>query len=312
MGDLSASAAPDCVHDSAAWQEPGAVAARTGKLAPLRWALCGVLMPLARLAGRAYVAGDGLEDGLRVANRHTDAGRTTTLGFFNDDTASPRAVADTYLATIRALSAAHAYVSIKLPAMGFSPDLLTEVVQQAHQNGVRLLFDSMWPAAVPETHRMIAQVMDTQACGPLSLALPGRWRRSIEDARWATRRGLLVRVVKGQWADPDDPHRDLRQGYMEVIRTLAGRAQLVAVASHDVPMAEEAIAILQEAKTPCELELLHGLPMRASLAMAKRIGVNVRVYVPFGSGHLPYAIAQVIRKPHMAWWLIKDLLGLAT
>lgn len=269
-------------------------------------------MPLARLAARAYVAGDALQDGLRVAQRHTDAGRTTTLGFFNsDDEDPPRQVGDTYLATIRALCGTDAYLSVKLPALAFSGELLTEVAQQAKHSDLCLHFDAMWPTSAPTTLQMIQQMIDAQTCGPLGIALPGRWRRSVHDARWATRRGLMVRVVKGQWADPADPQRDPRQGYMEVINALAGHARLVAVASHDVPLAEQAIRVLQDARTPCELELLHGLPMRASLAMAHRMGVKVRVYVPFGKGHLPYAIRQVIRKPRLAWWLLRDLVGLA-
>lgn len=270
------------------------------------------LLTLARHAGRAYVAGDRLEDGLRVAQRHIAAGRTTTLGYFNEDGESPRDVADRCLATVRALAATESYVSIKLPALAFSSQLLSEVAQQARLGGICLHIDAMWPATAPTTMQMIERTMDAQACGAIGIALPGRWHRSVEDARWATRRRMLVRVVKGQWPDPHDRHRDLRRGYMEVIRALAGREQLVRVAGHDLPLAEEATDVLTKAGTPCELELLHGLPMPPMLAMAKSRGLRVRVYVPFGSGHLPYAIGHVIRNPRLAWRLVKQLAGLAT
>lgn len=312
MGDLSKSVAFDAVQEQPPWQRSGNRTKRSQNFPLLRRAGGACLTTLARLAGQAYVAGDRLQDALRVAKRHTDAGYATTLGFFDsEEQDTPRIVADAYLATLRALSGTEGYTSIKLPALAFSPELLAEVAQQAKQSDVRLHFDSMWPETATTTLTMIDNLIGTEVCGPLGLTLPGRWRRSVADASWTTQRGLFVRVVKGQWADPDDPHRDLRQGYMEVIRALAGRRNKVAVASHDTPMAEEAIRVLREADTPCVLELLHGLPMRASLAMAHRLGVKVRIYVPFGRGHLPYAIAQVIHKPRLAWWLIKDLVGIA-
>src|SRR5207247_3807890 len=115
--------------------------------------------------------------------------------------------------------------------------------------------------------------------------LPGRWKRSAADALWAAESGLTVRVVKGQWADPSNPAQDLRAGFLEVIDQLAGRAPHVAVATHDVPLAAEAIARLRSAGTSCEMELLHGLPMKASLRLARKLAVNLRVYVPYGKAY---------------------------
>src|SRR5204863_8232193 len=135
----------------------------------------------------------------------------------------------------------------------------------------------------------------------------GRWKRSAADAVWAAERGLTVRVVKGQWADPSDPTRDLRAGFLEVIDQLAGRAPHVAVASHDVPLAAEAISRLRNAGTSCELELMHGMPMKESLQLARKQAVNLRVYVPYGKADLPYALSRVPSHSRMLWRLIQDM-----
>jgi proline dehydrogenase len=81
----------------------------------------------------------------------------------------------------------------------------------------------------------------------------------------------------------------------------------VAVASHDVPLAAESIARLRAAGTPCELELLFGLPMTASLEWARENGAAVRIYVPYGKGYLPHAVSQLRRNPRFIWWILKDL-----
>mgnify|MGYP006268091069 CR=1 FL=1 len=70
----------------------------------------------------------------------------------------------------------------------------------------------------------------------------------------------------------------------------------------------EAFMRLRRAGTPCELELLFGLPMRRSLAWAAEAGGRVRIYVPYGRGYLPHAVSQLRRNPRFAWWIVKDLL----
>jgi proline dehydrogenase len=105
-------------------------------------------------------------------------------------------------------------------------------------------------------------------------------------------------VVKGQWPDPEEPGRDPSAGYLEVIGRLAGRARHVGVATHDVPLAAEAIARLRATNTPFELELLYGMPMARA---------PVRIYVPFGKGFIPSAVGVLRRNPRLAWLVLKDL-----
>jgi proline dehydrogenase len=143
--------------------------------------------------------------------------------------------------------------------------------------------------------------------GLLGTTLPGRWARSVSDAGWALDHGLQVRVVKGQWPDPADPDRDPRAGFLEVIDRLAGRACRVRVASHDVPLAAEAVRRLRNAGTPCELELLFGMPMTRSLRWADAAGVPVRIYVPYGEGYTPHAFDQLRRNPRLLWSIVRDL-----
>jgi proline dehydrogenase len=120
--------------------------------------------------------------------------------------------------------------------------------------------------------------------------------------------GFSVRVVKGQWPDPEAPKHDQRTGYLEVVRRLAGRARHVAVASHDLQTARQALDILLTANTSTSLELLYGLPSRRQIELASSFGVPVRIYVPYGSAYLPYCLAQMKRNPRIAWWLLRDAL----
>jgi CelD/BcsL family acetyltransferase involved in cellulose biosynthesis len=266
------------------------------------------LMPLVNRAARTYIAGNTLSDALRAKERLARGGFEATLGYWDGETDTPRGVADQYLACLDALAeGSHdAYVSIKSVAFDFSKELLSEIVERSVARGRRIHFDAMGPETVDRTWEMIDEVVRTVPGARLGCTLPGRWMRSLADARWAAERGLAVRVVKGQWEDPADPQRDGRQGFLEVIDQLAGRGSHVSVATHDANLAIEALRRLQAAGTPCDLELLYGLPMRRVLKQIEGLGVKVRVYIPYGESYLPYALSQIRRRPRILWWLARD------
>jgi proline dehydrogenase len=260
-------------------------------------------------AGRAYVGGATLEDGLCVARRLAVEDRPSTIGLWDTPEYVPRRVANEYLAGIEALSAGSSdtYLSIKPPALRFDHGLAAELATAAHARSVRLHLDSHGLDAADPSRALLEAMLSKLSCHQLSTTLPGRWARSVPDAAWAADLGLQVRVVKGQWPDPADPDRDLRDGFLEVIDRLAGRARRVLVASHDVPLAAEAVRRLREAGTPCELELLFCLPMKRSLRWAAANGVRVRIYVPYGEGFVPHALGQLRRNPRLAWSLVRSL-----
>lgn len=331
----------------------------------LKRAASACLTPLALRAARSYIAGPQLADALHVAGGLAEGGFRTTLGFWDGAGDSPASVAQEYLSTIAALAGAEddCYLSIKLPALGNSSELLDRILTQARgcvadepfgaQPGyveraprrfesnettplrgaysategdtyietpnaiegvtcaqappaLRIHFDSLSPETADATWS--AAVAAVAAGNAISCSLPGRWRRSIADAEIALEAGIVPRVVKGQWPDSDGHDIDMRVGFISVIRHLAGRAAHVAVASHDVPLAREAIRQLRAAGTNCELELLYGLPQRAAVEMARQEGVPVRFYVPYGRAYLPYCLGQLRRQPGLFWWLLRDAL----
>jgi proline dehydrogenase len=274
----------------------------------LRKALGAVSDRLIDTAGRLFVRGRELDDATRACRDFAVRGMATTIGYFNGETEAPRAVANVYLATLDALEAnpIDAYLSLKAPALAYDAGLLDEVVARAARAGRGIHFDSHDIDSVEPTLAAIERA--TQRSGQIGCTLPGRWKRSIGDARRAIDLGLRVRVVKGQWADPDEPLRDGSAGFLAVIDELAGRARHVAVATHDPQLAREAVRRLRAAGTPCELELLVGLPMQASLRAAREAGVAVRAYVPFGVAWVPYALTRARERPYLVQWVVRDAL----
>jgi proline dehydrogenase len=269
-------------------------------LAPVvRWAL--------RRAARAYVAGERVEDAVRVADQLAARGLTATLGYWNDKQDPPRLVADHYLDCIRRCRAGD-YVSIKLPAIDHSRVLFDQLAAEARTAGVRLHFDAMQPHTARRLQTFI-DALPGEVIARVGVTLPGCWARSPGDADWAVERALPVRVVKGQWPDPERPDIDLREGFLRVVDALAGRGTHVAVATHDAPLARRAFERLAACATHCELELLYGLPRRRALAVAAAAQVRARVYIGYGFSFVPYAVGRLLDDPRRLIWLLRDALG---
>ena len=271
-------------------------------LAPVRWGL--------GLAGRVYVPGGELDDALSVSSQLTlDGRRRVTLGYFHSDDDTPADVASAVSQALTAVSAQFpgSYVSIKVPALAYRRDLLEPLVRACMEHGVLVHFDSH---EIHKAEQTLQCVRDAVAWGArVGLSVPGRWQRSMVDAVEMARLGVRVRLVKGEWADPADPRRDLRAGFLQIAERLANASDVpVALASHDLPLVKEAAGMLRAASRPCELELLNGLPSRELVQWADEQGLPVTYYVPYGISWRPYAVGKALRHPHIIWWVFKDAL----
>ena len=286
--------------------------------AKARKLVLGVWDALERRAARAFVAGPELADALALVEERRQRSMAAAVCFWDDGQQPPKRVYVRCQAAQRVLSDQRdCYLSLKPPALGFDADLVAELAA----NGP-LHFDSL---EIESQHRSLALAERLMSSNPvIGLTLPGRWRRSVEDADRAAEMAARVRVVKGEWPDPSDPGRDPRAGFLEVIdrlvrcarRPMHGpasprqrRSPTVAVATHDSRLARESLSRLAAAGVPAELEVLHGHAAGRAVGVARRFGVLIRHYVPYGHPWLPWSLAEVRVRPwllpRIAWAALK-------
>lgn len=256
-------------------------------------------------AARSYVAGPELSDAIRFAQSIDINGMNSTIAYWNDQGEDPARVCAAHIAAIDGAADAGltSYVSIKAPALSMSPAYTEAVASRCRDRGLGLHFDSLRPEEQAVTFELIERLLPSGVT--LGCTLPGRFLQSHNDAERAIACRYRVRVVKGQWADPQHAI-DPREGFMALVERLAGRAAFVAVATHDPTLAEEALAKLIARGTSVELELLLGLPVHAAREVARRMNVPVRIYIPYGQAWLPYSLSAVRRNPRILFWIIQD------
>jgi proline dehydrogenase len=255
----------------------------------------------------SHLAGPDPEDAARVGKDAATLGWSSTFGYWDKPHGTPAEAAEIYRRALGLVSAATypCYLSIKVTAFDFDDGILSDLLERGREKNIRVHVDAMDPEYAPRTFGMIEKALARHR--NLGCTLPGRWQRSVDDTRRVVEYGIPVRVVKGQWGDPDAPGRDARKGYLEVVRALSGRVTLVAVATHERSLGREALEILAQAKTPCEMEQLSSLPQNCA-GVAKALGVPFRVYIPFGFPSLPYDIWQARTRPQIIGWVLRDAL----
>jgi proline dehydrogenase len=280
--------------------EPPNVAAQSLKRR-LGEAASAALMPIIKQAARPYLGGEGIEDALCVAARLRQEGFSTAFSYWDSGNEPAEAVEEIAYSTLSAIAdLPRTYLSLKPPALRFSNESALRLARVAAQHGARLHFDSHGVETTDRQLAMIETMLGAISSEHLGITLPGRHIRSLRDADWAVKTGVNVRIVKGEWPDPLCPKNDLREGVLLLAKSLAGRARHVAIATHDLSLAQKAIAHLRAAQTSCEIEVLLGMPARPLLAWAKQNEVRVRVYIPYGCGFIPNAIGILRRNPRMA------------
>lgn len=286
------------------WLGPAAAARSLALTYALQRAGLGLAAYLA--AGSRHVSGLTLDDALRAVDVEAARGHRATLGYWPPPGQAPAELARHYLDATEAAgrTGLDVVVALKVDLMDYRADLLDPVLRAAAGHGVRLHFDAQGLETADRTHALVEHGLRRGVA--VSATLPARWRRSSADAERFIAWGVPVRVVKGQGGDPDWPRADPRHGFLALVEQLAGRAAHVGVATHDRRVAEPALRRLRATGTPCALEQLRSLPRMDALARA--LEVPVRAYVAYGRFGLPYAVGEVLRRPAIAGWILRDLL----
>ena len=267
-----------------------------------------VINYLVKKSSLNYIAGPMQEDAQKISKYLIERGYWVTQGYWDGVNDLPSYIYDNYMNALSELAGLNGrnYLSIKIPSLGFDVEKYHALSSKSRDLGVPIFFDSLQPEHATHTHSFIID-KTKKSLHDTGCTLPARWRRSIDDASLMKKLEVNVRVVKGQWEDPDKPIEDVNKNYLKIIDKLSGSTQLVRVATHDLTLAKEALKRLKDTGTQCELELLYGLPVAPLVTIANELNVPVRVYIAFGHAYLPYAIESFIARPEMIIPFLKEL-----
>ncbi len=281
--------------------------------------------PVSRSVVRRFVAGEQVDDALRVSGQLRDRGLRISLDRLGEDTsdaAQAAATADAYVELLQRLAAAGltpgAEVSLKLSAVGaaLDEDLATTnarwICAAAEAAGTTVTLDMEDSSTTDATLRILANL---RAHYPSTGAvLQAYLRRTEDDCRvLAAIDGQRVRLCKGAYAEPEtvafQRPEEVDRSYVRCLRILAEGRGYPMVATHDPRLIAIAAGILPAAGRSAaeyEFQLLYGVRPREQARLAAA-GHVVRVYVPYGTEWYGYLMRRLAERPANLMFFLRAL-----
>ena len=269
--------------------------------------------PLTRTLVKRFVAGEAIDDAVRVARVLNASGRYVSLDYLGEDTRDrdgATAAVATYKALVNRLGseglAGRTEVSVKLSAVGqaldegLAVDNAHAICTAAHSAGTTVTIDMEDHTTTEATLRAVTQLRrdfpDTAAVIQASL------RRSERDCSDLAVAGSRVRLCKGAYQEPGDvawqSRRDVSASFLRCLRTLVGGGAYAMVATHDPTLIAAAERLFNEpaAHGGHEFQMLYGIRPDEQARLADA-GETVRVYTPFGDQWYSYLMRRMAERP---------------
>jgi proline dehydrogenase len=279
--------------------------------------------PLVKRFAMRYIAGEGLNDAVRVVKLINSKQIMATMDVLGENVSTR----EESLAAVRegeevlhSINNNHldANLSIKLTQFGLSIDKefchsnvkgLLEVASGYNQF-VRI--DMEDSSTTNETLELYGRLR-SEGVENVGVVIQANMRRSEEDVRRLVSMKANIRLCKGAYVEPDaivlKGEEEIRLNYLKLLKTLLEGKCYIAIATHDDFLIDRAYQTIQEMnlkKSDYEFQMLHGVRMKLRDKIVAD-GHRLRVYVPFGRHWYAYSIRRFKENPQMVRYVIRAL-----
>jgi proline dehydrogenase len=274
-----------------------------------------------RISGR-YIAGEQLDDAVRVVRRLNAQGKMATIDVLGEEIASPdeaRAIAAAYIETFEAIEreGLDSNVSIKVTALGLKLgyDLCREnleaVVAHAAERGNFVRIDMEDSSTTDDTLRLY-RGLRANGHENVGVVLQARLKRTVEDVRALAELRPNVRLCKGIYLErPEIAYRDfeaVRTNFRHALEELWEAGCYVGVATHDeylLEHAQQAARCRGLGREDFEFQMLLGVRPAVGDALVRE-GHRLRIYTPFGRDWYEYSLRRLQENPRIAGYIAAD------
>jgi len=278
--------------------------------------------PVVRKVAAPYIAGERLEDLLRVAaelNRDGYVVAAAILGEFVSKLEEAEAAVEEYRALLDALKARQvdAYVHVKPTHLGLLLDQelcvrnVRSILETASRNGQFVRMDMEDSPCTDATFAVYYKLHEEYE--NLGVVVQARLRRTLADVRKLAQVKANVRVCKGIYIEPHniaytDPEI-IRRNFSILVDELMQAGCHVAIATHDERLVWESERVIERhGLTPADYEFQMLLGVLPHLRrVVKGSGHRLRVAVPFGPSWYAYSLRRLRKNPAIAGYVMRSM-----
>jgi proline dehydrogenase len=277
--------------------------------------------PLVKRFAMRYIAGEGLDDAVRVVRAVNSKQMMGTMDVLGENVSTR----EESLAAVRECEEVlrsinqnrlDANLSIKLTQFGLKIDQ-----EFCHRNVKRLLdiasgyanfvrIDMEDSSTTSEALELYGRLR-SEGFENTGVVIQANMRRSEEDIRRLISMKANIRLCKGAYVEPDAiafrGKEEIRLHYLKLLKRLLDRKCYVGIATHDDFLVESACRYIQEMnlqQSDYEFQMLYGVRSKLRDKIVAD-GHRLRVYVPFGRYWYAYSIRRFKENPQIAWYVIQ-------
>jgi len=268
-------------------------------------------MSILTFLARRFIAGEKIEDAVRVIKNLNQNGMTATLDILGENVKSEQEAtrkADNYIQALEMIDREklNSHASLKLTQMGmdvsdgFCYDNVSRIFERASSlnNFVRVDMEGS-----DYTGRTLDLVYRWHERFPkMGTVIQAMLFRSLEDIKELNRRKIRVRLCKGAYKESKQiayrDRRHINENFVTLTKLLLKEGDYPAIATHDEKLIEATKEFAQKegiSKDRYEFQMLYGIRRGLQSRLAQE-GYNVRVYVPYGTHWLPYYLRRLREK----------------
>jgi len=281
--------------------------------------------PVVRRISSRYIAGEELDDALRVVLQLNAEGKLATIDVLGEEITEPgeaQAIAAAYREAFEAIERGKldSNVSIKPTALGLKlgydlfRENLTEVVEHAASRGNFVRIDMEDSSTTDDTLRLYREL---RAAGHdnVGVVLQARLKRTLADIAELAELTPNVRLCKGIYLERAEvAYRDfdsIRASFVQALEALLDAGCYVGIATHDEWLLEQGQRLVSTrglGREDYEFQMLLGV--RPALGDEfVRGGHRLRIYTPFGRHWYAYSLRRLQENPKIAGYIAADTVG---
>jgi proline dehydrogenase len=277
--------------------------------------------PIVGYFSAPYIAGETLEDAVRVTRKLNEAGACATIDVLGENITREEeatSYADQYLRVLDTIASEKldANVSLKPTQMGlkldrdFCRDTIGSIAARAKESGNFVRIDMEDISCTDDTLWLYQQLKDEY---PVGTVLQAYLRRTDADLDTLIPMHANLRLCKGIYIEPyAAAYKDreiVRRNYLHLLERMLEGNGYVGIATHDEFLVWGALRLLRKLNIPSdryEFQMLLGVQPRLRNILLES-GHKLRVYVPFGQQWYAYSVRRLKENPEIAGYVMQSI-----
>jgi len=269
-----------------------------------------------------YIAGEELDDALRVVLELNAEGKLATLDVLGEEVTDPeeaRAIAGAYREAIDAFKrgSLDSNISVKPTALGLNlgyelfRENLEDVVRHAAERDNFVRIDMEDSSTTDDTLRIYRELREA-GHDNVGIVLQARLKRTIDDMRALAKLRPNVRICKGIYLEPPEiAFRDfeaVQASFVQTLEELLEGGSYVGIATHDEWLLEQGKRLVAEralGQDDYEFQMLLGVRPGLGDELVRE-GHRLRIYTPFGRHWYSYSLRRLQENPKIAGYIAAD------